>query len=569
MDVIRFGPFELDPGTGELRRDGGVIPLAPQPFRLLHALASRPGELLTREELRQQVWGEGTFVDFERGLNFCILQVRTAIGDNAKSPMYIETLPKRGYRFVGAIDEERPRKRRWPFIAAAALLVVVGIVVVGDRRSRLSGQAGLPVLQRPMIAVLPFDDLSAAPEAHLASGMTEELITHLGRLHPRRLGVIARTSILTYAGTKKSIRDIGRELGALYVVEGSVRREGDRVRVTAQLIDARDQTHLWAESFDRSGVGALAIQEDVAARIARALRIELLDDTALTARSPAAHEAYLRGRHLWHQKRTADVEAGIRELREAVRLEPGFALAHIALAEAVHTLAMRGRISPADAAAEIRHASDAALRSAPNLAQSHGITAMLHFWYDRDWERADESFRRALELNPGEPGALHDHGWLLITRGALDEGIAEIRRAQELDPVSPRANAHVAWAYIYTRRYADAIREAKRALELSPGFDEAYRCLEHAYALSGNFAAALAMREKHDGTKLAVADPRAFFLEERRRYADDWLRRETKERDLELVLAGVDPKLESLHGNASFEALLKDAGLKVIRPPTR
>src|SRR6185436_2309622 len=273
---------------------------------------------------------------------------------------------------------------------------------------------------RPMIAELPFDDLSAAPQAHLASGMTEELITHLGRLHPQRLGVIARTSILGYAGTTKNIRDIGRELGARYVVEGSVRREGERVRVTAQLIDAQDQTHLWAESFDRSGAGALAIQEDVAERIARALRIELLDETQLTARSPAAHEAYLRGRHLWHQKRTADVEAGIRELREAVRLEPGFALAHIALAEAVHTLAMRGRIAPADAAAEIRHASDAALRHAPSLAQSHGLAGMLHFWYDRDWDRAGESFRRAIELNPGEPGALHDHGWLLITRGTLD-----------------------------------------------------------------------------------------------------------------------------------------------------
>ena len=569
MDMIRFGPFELDSGTGELRRDGDVIPLAPQPFRLLHALASRPGELLTREELRQQVWGEGTFVDFERGLNFCVLQVRTAIGDDAKSPRYIETLPKRGYRFVGAIAEDRPRTRRWQFAAAAAaLLMIVLIVVVGDRRSRLSGQAGLPVLHRPMIAVLPFDDLSAAPQAHLASGMTEELITHLGRLHPQRLGVIARTSILGYAGTTKNIRDIGRELGARYVVEGSVRREGERVRVTAQLIDAQDQTHLWAESFDRSGAGALAIQEDVAERIARALRIELLDDTVLTARSPAAHEAYLRGRHLWHQGRTEDVEAAIRELREAARVEPSFALAHIALAEAVHTLAMRGKIRPLDAAREIRGASEAALRAAPNLAQSHGIAAMLHFWYERDLDAADESFRRAIELNPGEPGALHDHGWLLIARGAKEQGIAEIRRAQELDPVSPRANTHVAWAYIYAGRYADAIREARRALALSPEFHEAYWCLESAYELSGNYAEALAVREKRTGTKIA-ADPRAFYLEERRRYAEEWLRRPREERSLELVLAGADPKLASLHGNAQFEALVREAGLTVVRPPTR
>jgi len=566
MDVIRFGPFELDSQACELRRDGEVIPLAPQPFRLLHALASRPGELVTRDELRHKVWDEGTFVDFERGLNFCILQVRTALGDDAKAPLYIETMPRRGYRFVATIADaaapgRRPRTLR---LASAAAAVLTVLVIAAWQRS-----SSAPAVPRPMIAVLPFDDLSAAPAAHLADGMTEELITHLGRIHPQRLGVIARTSVMGYAGTTKSVRDIGRELGARYVVEGSVRREGERVRVTAQLIDARDQTHLWAESFDRSGAGALAIQQDVAERIARALRIELLEEPALTARSPAAHEAYLRGRYLWHQGRTADVEAAISELHEATRLDPTFALAQVALAEAVHTLAMRGRIPPAAAANEIRAASEAAFRSAPSLAQSHAITAMLHFWYERDFDAAEESFRRAIELNPGEPGALHDHGWLLITRGAFDDGIAEIRRAQELDPVSPRANAHVAWAYIYSGRYADAIREANRALQLSPGFEEAYWCLESAHELAGDFSGALKIREQRTGTKIAVPDTRAFYMEERRRRADDWLRRAKDNPGLELVLAGVDPKLASLHGNAAFEALLKEAGVRVVTPRTR
>ena len=558
MDVIRFGPFELDPRTAELRRGGAVIPLARQPFRLLHALASRPGELVTRDELRQKVWGDGTFVDFERGLNFCVLQVRSALGDNAKTPLYIETLPKRGYRFIA--QPQQVRKTGVRLGAAIAALVTILVIAAWQR------SAAPPAPPRPMVAVLPFDDLSAAPQPHLAGGMSEELITHLGRISPGRLGVIARTSTLRYAGTKKSIRDIGRELGARYVVEGSVRREGERVRVTAQLSDARDQTHVWAESFDRSGAGVLAIQEDVAQRIARALRIELLDGTTLTARSPAAHEAYLRGRHLWHQGRTADVEAAIRELRAAVRAEPSFALAHIALAEAVHSLAMRGKIRPAEAANEIRRAADAALRSAPNLAQSHAVMAMLRFWYERDLDAAEESFRRAIELNPGEPGALHDHGWLLISRGAFDEGIAEIRRAQELDPVSPRANAHVSWAYIYARRYTDAIREANRAIALSPGFHEAYWCLERAHELSGDFAGALKIREQRSGTKVAAADPRAFYLEEQRRYAEEWLRRPREEQSLELVLAGADPKLASLHGNAQFERVLKDAGMKVVSP---
>jgi TolB-like protein/DNA-binding winged helix-turn-helix (wHTH) protein len=544
--VIRFGPFQLDPRSGELRKNGELIPLAPQPFRLLLALASRPGELLTREELRQKVWDDGTFVDFERGLNFCILQVRTALGDDAKHPQYIETLPKRGYRFVGAL-KPAAAPRPWRVAAAAAGLILVVFAVAWQRNAE-------PSASRPMIAVLPFDDLSAIRSAYLADGMTEELITHLGRIHPQRLGVIARTSILRYAGTKKNARDIGRELGARYVVEGSVRREGDRVRVTAQLIDAKDQTHLWADSFDRSGSGALSIQEDVAARIARALQIEILDETALTARNEAAHEAYLRGRHLWQNNQP---DEAARELREAVRLEPGFALAHIALAEAVHTLAMRERVSPADAAVEIRRCSEAALRLAPSLAQSHAITAMLHFWYEWDFDAADESFRRAIELNPSEPGALHDHGWLLITRGLPDQGIQEIRRAQELDPVSPRANAHVAWAYIYTGRYADAIREARRALELSPKFEEAYGCLEYAQALAANRPIPR-KQQPRDAYGMAAA----MAMAQQKEPALSWLRRAKAERNLEFVLAGVDPKLASLRGNAEFEALL-------IRPRTR
>lgn len=557
MTMIRFGPFALDPHTGELLRGSEVVPLAPQPFRLLLTLASRAGELVTREELRQRVWGDETFVDFERGLNFCVLQARTALGDDAKNPVYIETLPKRGYRFVGRIEglapeQSRPRPRRSTLLVAAAALVVI-IIAAWQQRS------GGPAPQRATIAVLPFDNLSGAGDSHFADGMTEELITHLGRLQPRQLSVIARTSITGYRGTTKSVRDIGRELGARYIVEGSVRREGERVRVTAQLIDARDQTHLWAESFDRSGAGALAIQEDVAARIVRALRFELLDESKLATTSPAAHEAYLRGRQLWHRRDTASVEASVRELREAVRLDPKFVLAHIALAESVHTLAMRDRIPPAQAAAEIRTASEAALRLAPSLAQSHGITAMLKFWYDWDWDAAEESYRRAIELNPGEPGALHDHGWLLITRGKFDEGIAEIRRAQELDPVSPRANMHVAWAYIYTRRYADAEREAKRALQLSPGFEEAYVCLEvakghpppvraepnDAYMLAAQYALA---GDRDDALKsLAIAKER---------------------RDLSFPLAGIDPKLDALHGDPRFATLLGSVGLKPLKPST-
>lgn len=582
MTVIRFGPYALDARSGELRRDGEVVPLAPQPFRLLYALASRPGELVTREELQQQVWGDGTFVDFDRGLNFCVLQARTALGDDAKQPAFIETLPRRGYRFVAPIDPpldstpdsqpapavpRRARRLAW-LLGAAALLVVVLVAAL----QRGDGAAS----DKTMIAVLPFEELSGTGGAFFADGMTEELITHLGALQPRRLGVIARTSILRYRGTTKSIQDIGRELGVAYLVEGSVRREGDRLRVTAQLIDARDQTHLWAESFDRRGAGALAIQRDVAERIAHALKIELLADDALSAKNPAAHDAYLRGRHLYSENSTPSVLESVRVLREAVRLEPSFVLAHVALAESLHALAMRERLDPRAAGEEIRVASEHALRLAPSLAQSHGIAAMHRFWYAWDWDAAEESYRRAIRLNPNEPGALHDHGWLLITRGRFDEGIAEIRRAQELDPVSPRANMHVAWAYIYTRRYADAVRESRRALALSPGYREAYRCLAHAYELSGDERSAREARRLHGSTEPAIDRERdpydaavAYLRVNDRDRALASLRIARDKRSGSFPLAGVDPKLAALHGDARFVEMLESVGLAPVTPPAR
>ena len=570
MDEIRFGPFTLDVRSGELRRESELVPIAPQPFRLLVALASRPGQLVTREELRREVWGDDTFVDFERGLNFCVLQARTALGDDAKQPAYIETLPRRGYRFVAPIETPvappepiaKPRRSVW-MVAVAAVVVALFVAAWQQRDAP-------PPSQRLMLAVLPFEDLSGG-DVPFADGMTEELITHLGALRPQRLGVIARTSILGYRGTTKNIDDISAELGVRYVVEGSVRREGDRVRVTAQLIDSRDQTHIWAESFDRRGAGALAIQRDIAANIARALSIELLAEDALTSRNPAAHEAYLRGRQLWSRRDTPSIEASVEALREAIRLEPNFVLAHIGLAESLHALAMRNRIDPVVAGEEIRKASDAALRLAPALAESHAIRAMFEFWYAWNWDAAEERYQQAIRLNPGEPGALHDHGWLLITRGRFDEGIAQIRRAQELDPLSPRANMHVAWAYIYTGRYAEAVRESRRALALAPGYREAYRCLADAYRLSGNMESQRIAERMHGDDEPAVMNPRdpygnAVLAVQKgdRDAAMEWLGRAKTQRDLSLPLAGIDPKLEALHKDARFVELLKSVDLKPL-----
>jgi len=471
--AVRIGPFALDLRTGELRRDGVPVPLAPQPTRLLVALARRRGELVTREEIRAAVWDEETFVDFTRGLNFCVLQVRAALGDNAKNPRYIETIPRRGYRLAA----ERPEEA----------------------------------------------DLEAAPQAVRPSH----------RRHVAAAAVVAGAVVLLFA------------------------------------------------AWQRSGAPAASIPETSAAT------------TAGTTASDEAHDAYLRGRSLVSQRKTAAIRAGLAELRKATALDPGYALAHLAVAEATHTLAMREEIGPREAEQEIRSAATAAFAAAPSLAQTHAVAAMLHFWYEWDWNAAEESYRRAMRLNPGEAGALHDHGWLLITRGHADEGIALIRRAQELDPDNPRANTHVAWAYIYTGRYALAVEEAERALQLSPGFEEAYHCLEEAHLTAGDYDAAFAVRRDHltpPGKPLPSGDAHAYYLAEWQRLAGeaagaataakhpydvaaalalagridpalDWLERARDAHDLNIPLAAVDPKLRWLHGHPRFAKLV--ASLKL------
>ncbi|HKY04926.1 MAG TPA: winged helix-turn-helix domain-containing protein, partial [Blastocatellia bacterium] len=357
--LVRFDGFEMALKSGELRRRGRLVKLQPQPFKVLALLVAHPGQIITREEIQQQIWEGDTFVDFEHGLNFCIKQIRAALGDSAQSPRYIETLPRRGYRFIAEIDNSNgsaappetleadavesdaqktdtkksvePSNGHAPVYATKlqepvtaskrksrtkAAFILAGIFAVAAAAwfwSLREPRAPAPPSEKVMLAVLPFENLSADDEDYFSDGLTEEMIARLGQLEPARLGVIARTSAMTYKGSNKDIRSIGRELGVDYVLEGSVRREADRVRITAQLIKVSDQTHLWAESYDRSTAGALTVQSEVASRIASSLAIELLpsragEPAAAVATNPEAHDAYLRGRYLWNKGATADIK---------------------------------------------------------------------------------------------------------------------------------------------------------------------------------------------------------------------------------------------------------------------
>jgi TolB-like protein/DNA-binding winged helix-turn-helix (wHTH) protein len=329
-EVACFGGFQLDLRSGELRRDGVLVKLQPQPAKVLVLLVTRPGEIVTRAEVAEQVWGSETFVDFEQGLNFAIRQIRTALGDDAEQPRFLETLPKRGYRFIAPLDEiaDRPSlkvieettgsggpdrqslggnppplMRSWLLLALACVLAasLLAVAALGWRRFRAHSPTPAMVL-----AVLPFDDLSSTPEPYLVEGLTEEMIAQLTRINPDRLKVIARTSAMQYAQTKKSAREIGQELGADYILENSIRHEDGRLRITAQLVRAADQTHLWAETYEREMLQLLPLESEVTADIAEQIHVQLLPSVAARPKGnerpvdPDAHELYLQARHYFN-----------------------------------------------------------------------------------------------------------------------------------------------------------------------------------------------------------------------------------------------------------------------------
>jgi len=556
------------------------VKLAPQPFRILALLASRAGEVVTREEIRREVWGEETYVDFERGLNFAISQIRAALEDDAQSPRYIQTLPRRGYRFVApvetaaeAVPEELPppapsrlRLSAWGLVALLGISLIVAFVAWRRRDA-------LPTVEGPriMVAVLPFEDLSAGPpQPYWSDALTGELIAQLGRLRPERLGVIARTSVMAYKGARRDVGELGRELGVDYLLEGSVRRSGERVRITAQLVQVRDGTQLWAETYERDRRGALDLQTHVGAEVARALALELLPEAADRARAPdpEAWDVYLQGRYLAHQGGRDDLARSVGLFERAVALDPGFALAHAALADVFHGRVMRGALSPRDGYPRAKAAARQAVALDPGLAEAHAVLAAVHFWYDWDWPAAERSFRRALELNPSLSAAHHDYGFFLIARGRAEEGLEEVEEARRLDPLSPRATIDVGWAYISARRYDDAIAQSRRTLELEPGFPEAEGCLEQARRMKGEGTLDLDRRRARQieeavsrGERVGPVQAAGVYaaLGDRDR-AFSWLDKALAERSPMLALLAVHPSWDNLRSDPRFAALAARVG---------
>jgi TolB-like protein/tetratricopeptide (TPR) repeat protein len=487
MRSIRFGVFEVDLRSGELRKQGIRVRLQDQPFQILVLMLNRPGEVITRDEIRRRLWPDGTFVDFEHSLNAAVKRLRAALGDSAESPRFVETLHRRGYRFIAPVD---------------------GILPARETTSERVSEVDNSTSRKCRILVLPFVNLSTQSEQeYFSDGLTEEMIAQLGRAHPRRLGVIARTSSMLFKRAGKTVAEIGREMDVAYVLEGSVRCDAGRVRVTAQLIETKGQTHLWADSYERSFQDSLTVQSEVAGRIARALASELLptDSGALihlgTSHTDAYH-TYLKGRYHWNMPGDEGLEKAIEYYEKAVALDPAFAQAHAALARA-HVARSDWSHKPGRLVLEEARAS--ALRALELDSQSvegHLALADVRKRVDWDWPAAERGYRTALELNPSSDAAHRSYGVFLAALGRHDEAIAEAERAVELDPLCLTVNSSAAWVCYTARQYDRGIAWCRHTLELRPGFVMARRFLAAAYLQTGRIQEAIAELEetiRHSG----------------------------------------------------------------------
>jgi len=441
--VLVFGTFEFDLRSGELRKRGLRIKLQPKPSAVLAALVNSPGNVVTLAQLRDEVWPSNTFVDFEHSLGIAIWKLRSVLGDSAKNPRFIETLPRRGYRFLAPVREL-------------------------SANGRAAG--------KKMLAVIPFDDLGKpACDDYFADGLTEELITQIGRLNPHRLGAIARTSMLRYKSTSKRLDEIATELGVGHLLTGTIRRYGARVRVTAQLNQASDQSPVWTGSYDRLSTDILDVQIELAEQIASSLAIELLPEqeeriARIRTHSPEAHEFYLQGRFNWNKRTPAGTFTGLEYFKKAVVADPNHAPSYVGLADCFAVIGFYGDLPPAEAFGKSKEYARKALELDDSLAEAHSALAFCLLEYDWDWSAAEHEHLRAIQLNPNCAPAHHWYGITLIQIGAFPEALRSLRRALELDPFDVAVHAMVGRLSYFSHDFDRALIELRHALDLDGSY---------------------------------------------------------------------------------------------------
>jgi TolB-like protein/DNA-binding winged helix-turn-helix (wHTH) protein/tetratricopeptide (TPR) repeat protein len=621
-----FGPYRLDPARQLLTEGARKIPLTPKAFQTLLVLVEAQGRVVAKDEILQKVWSDA-FVE-EAVLSQNIFTIRKQLGDEGRGTVYIETVPRRGYRFAAtlrilesasaAIEPLPPtetvppgsgqqRSRVWQRVT---LLAVIGVlaatlaVVYSIRRRRATETS----VGRMMLVVLPVQNLTGdASQEYLADGLTEELIADLGSLNPERLGVIARTSAMAYKQKDKTIQEIAKDLGVDYVLEASLREGSGHVRFTAQLIRARDQTHLWAHNYDRPMEDVLALEGELARTVGEEIRIGLAPQTASRPAPqrlvrPEAYDAYVRGRYHWNERTAAQVRTGIDYFQQAIAEDPGFAPAYASLADSYVLLTMMREAPPAEMMPKAKEAVLKAQTLDPSLASAHTVLGEILEVFGWDWAAAEKEFRRAVELDPNDANAHHQYAIHFAVTGRFPEALEEIGRTQEVDPISPVSFSSMGWIYLRAHRPAQAIQQCQKSLDLDSHYVRGHLCLGEAYEEEGDFtraaeefllgktlsgAPAQQLEELKHGLQESGYDGyfrvRLKQLQKQQTYVSPydladlslrigdrtgamrWLEAAYKEHSPYLVFLRIEPRMDPLRSDPQFQDLVGRVGLGGIQ----
>jgi len=503
---MRFRDYQLDPDGFELRRAGHRLRLERKPMELLILLAEKQGQLVKREEIIEKIWGKDFFFDAENGINNAVRKIRSALNDDPEQPRFVETSVGKGYRFIAPVERmleppsappvstgapsERSKSVLWrraavPAVAVAGLIAAAFIFNVAGVRSRVFARSASPIRS---IVVLPLENLSADPnQEYFVDGMTDALITALAQVSSLR--VISRTSAMHYKGSHQALPTIARELNVDAVVEGTVMRSGDRVRITAQLLDARTDRHLWARAYDREVSEIMSLQQDVADNIFQEIQAKLTPEENLRASrkrqvDPVAYDDYLRGLYFWHKFTAAGMTRAAEYFEKSVQKDPSYALGYAWLANAYGMLAQFVG-PPSDFMPKSKEATEKAVRLDDNLAEAHDSLANIKYYYDRDWAGADREFQRALQLNPGNALIHGGYARYLDAMGRFEEASRQHEITRELDPLILIGFYIRGDHFLFLRQYDKAIAEFRAALDLDHNFFIAHKGLAKAYKSKG------------------------------------------------------------------------------------
>ncbi|MGB6973208.1 MAG: winged helix-turn-helix domain-containing protein [Terracidiphilus sp.] len=600
--VFRFDSFEVDSRAGELRKNGTRLRLQGQPLQLLAVLLQSAGVLVTREELKTQLWPADTFVDFDHSLYNAVARIREMLGDSAETPRYVETLSRRGYRFIGKVEEVKPLQSATGDNQRSSAADSEGIQTLTASKTVRASDAIAP--RSRSIAVLPFVNLSSEPENEFfADGMTEDVIAHLAKI--KALKVISRTSVMTFKKSDRSLREIGEKLGAATLLEGSVRRTSNRVRIVAQLVDAATDEHIWAETYDRDLTDIFEIQTDVALNIANALRAELSKDELnrlgwFPTSDLQAYDLYQRGRNWFYRYNAEGYRRGLIAFDGALARDPNFALAWASVAETHAGLCIDGFVEGAPDET-IRLAKSAAAKAREldgELAEAHCVAGLIRFVFEFDWPGAENELQRAIELSPGSAGAHVYYGWLCTSLERYDDALREYRIGRDLDPIVvqsgiatillragrneealveaqlamrndpevPRCQSVLGWALIFCGDEAAGIAALEQATILAHGSTLFLSQLGQAYAMTGKVERAKEILEQlSDRSAREIVSPYHFaYVHAGLGQADsaiDWLERAYEKRSGYIFGIKGSFLFRNLHGHPRFESLLRKMNL--------